>query len=46
MLTFSRWRMAKDRVSELVDAAPLDRLIALNDVETVPVLATPSPRRS
>ncbi len=41
MVTFIRWRIAKDRAAELVASAPLDRLIALNDVETVLVLIIP-----
>ena len=41
MVTFIRWRIAKDRAAELVGKAPLDRLIALNDVETVLVLVIP-----
>lgn len=38
MITFIGWRTAKDRAAELVGKAPLDRLIALNDVETVLVI--------
>lgn len=38
MVTFIRWRIAKDRAAELVGKAPLDRLITLNDVETVLVI--------
>ena len=41
MVTFIRWRIAKDRAGELVGKAPLDRLITLNDVETVLVLVIP-----
>ena len=41
MVAFIRWRIAKDRAAELVASAPLDRLIALNDAETVLVLVIP-----
>ncbi|HSB63463.1 MAG TPA: DUF2214 family protein [Thermoanaerobaculia bacterium] len=41
MVTFIRWRIAKERAAELVASAPLDRLITLNDVETVLVLVIP-----
>jgi putative membrane protein len=41
MVTFIRWRFAKDRGRELVASAPLDRLITLNDIETALVLVIP-----
>ncbi len=41
MVTFIRWRIAKDRAAELVGKAPLDRLITLNDVETALILVIP-----
>ncbi len=41
MVTFIRWRLAKDRAGELVASAPLDRLVALNDAEAVLVLVIP-----
>ena len=41
MVTFIRWRIAKDHAGDLVVSAPLDRLIALNDAEAVLVLLIP-----
>jgi putative membrane protein len=41
MVTFLRWRMARERIAEVVAAAPLDRLLRLNDAETALVLAIP-----
>jgi putative membrane protein len=41
MVTFIRWRIAKDRAGELVASAPFDRLIALNGAEAVLVLLIP-----
>jgi putative membrane protein len=41
MVTFIRWRIAKDRAAELVGNAPLDRLITLNDVEPALILVLP-----
>jgi hypothetical protein len=41
MVTFIRWRIAKERAAELVGSAPLDRLISLNDAETILVLVIP-----
>src|SRR5574342_331504 len=41
MVTFLRWRLARERAGELAASAPLDRLIGLNDVESALVLAIP-----
>ena len=41
MVTFIRWRIAKDRAGDLVATAPFDRLIALNDAEAILVLLIP-----
>ena len=41
MVTFVRWRVARDRVGDLVASTPLDRLIALNDTEAILVLLIP-----
>jgi uncharacterized membrane protein len=41
MVAFIGWRLAKARAGELVGRAPLDRLIALNDVETILILVIP-----
>jgi len=41
MVTFIRWRIAKERAGDLVASAPLDRLVALNDAEAVLVLLIP-----
>jgi len=41
MVTFIRWRIAKDRAGDLVATAPLDGFIALNDAEAILVLLIP-----
>ena len=41
MVTFIRWRLAKERAGELVASAPLDRFVALNDAEAALVLVIP-----
>jgi putative membrane protein len=41
MVTFIRWRIAKERAGELAASAPLDRLVALNDAEATLVLVVP-----
>ena len=41
MVTFLRWRLARERAGELAASAPLDRLIGLNDAESALVLAIP-----
>lgn len=41
MVTFLRWRRARERAGELVASAPLDRLVRLNRAETALVLAIP-----
>jgi putative membrane protein len=41
MVAFMRWRLAGPRAGELVAAAPLERLVLLNDLETGLVLVIP-----
>lgn len=41
MVTFFRWRLARERAGELAASAPLGRLIGLNDAESALVLAIP-----